>query len=333
MIYRNLGRTSVRVSSLCLGTMAFGRQADEPVAHAIMDRAVEGGITFFDTANVYNDGESERIVGRWLAQSRRRDEIFLATKFGNERANPVHGQGLSRRHVIAECDASLLRLQTDRIDLYQVHRMWPGTQIDELFRALDDLVRAGKILYIGTSKWAPPLIAEVVALCDRYGWTKPVTEQPPYNLLDRRVEDELLWTCNRYGIGVIPWAPIAAGVLSGKYGEGSFDDRSRFGDWNHRCTPEAVDAVELLRPLAEEKGVTLAELALAWVMNQPAVTAPIVGPRTVDQLVSSLKAVDIELTRDDYERIDSIFPPGSHLSDYWEGNVYSMLRRQLGIER
>ena len=199
-------------------------------------------------------------------------------------------------------------------------------------RTLDDLVRQGKILYTGCSKWAPAWTVEAIMLSDRHGWTKLVSEQPPYNLLDRRIENELIWTCRRHGIGIIPWAPIAAGVLSGKYSkDGPFPEKSRFKGFGSRLTPAAVEVADALKPLAEEKGCTLAELSLAWVMRQPGITAPITGPRTMAHLESSLKALDVEFTNDDRARIDRISPPGGHVADYWDCNVYKRLRAASGI--
>lgn len=313
--------------------MSFGSRADEEESRRILDAAVEAGINFIDTANIYGRGVSETIVGKWLQAGGHRDDIVLATKFSGAMARDrLNTGGCSRYHVMRACEDSLRRLRTDRIDLYQVHFMCPDAPLDELFRALDDLVTQGKVLYVGCSKWAPALIAEAVALCDRYGWVRLICEQPPYNLLDRRIEDELIWTCMRYGMGIIPWAPIGAGVLSGKYGrDGKFPEGSRFDKFGARCNPQAIEIADALKPLADEKGVTPAELCLAWVLRQPGITAPIFGPRTVGQVRSALKALDVEFSAADHERINQIAPPGSHVCNYWEGNVYARLRKAAGI--
>jgi aryl-alcohol dehydrogenase-like predicted oxidoreductase len=334
MQYRRFGRSDLQVSALALGCMAFGSRADETQSIRIIDRAIDAGINLIDTANIYSRGVSEAIVGKALAANGKRDEIVLASKFsGPMDRDRVNRSMCSRYHIMHECEASLARLKTDHLDLYQIHFLWPETDLYEVFSALDALVRQGKVRYIGCSKWAPALIAEAHALCERYGWAKLLCEQPPYNLLDRRIEDELIWTCQRYGMAIIPWAPIGAGVLAGKYSkDGPFPDGARFSEPGSRCTPEAIDRAEALKPLAQEKGVSLAEFSLAWVLNQSGITAPIIGPRTVEHLDSSLRALDVQLTDEDYRRVAQIAPPGSHVSNYWEGNVYAKLRASAGIK-
>ena len=333
MEYRLLGRSDLQVSALALGTMAFGASADEGESHRILDAAVEADINFIDTANIYTRGVSEEIVGRWMSARGNRDRIVLATKFAGvaDQGRPNRSM-CSRFHIMQECESSLRRLQTDHIDLYQIHFMWPDTDLYELFGTLDALVRQGKVRYIGCSKWAPALIAEAHALCDRHGWTKLLSEQPPYNLLDRSIEDELIWTCKRYGMGIIPWAPIGGGVLSGKYSvDGPFPENARFKSAEGRCNPEAIARADALKPLAEEKGVPLAEFALAWLLRQTGVTAPIIGPRTVAHVESALQALAVEITDEDCERINAIAPQGSTVADYWDGNVYARLRKSAGI--
>lgn len=314
--------------------MAFGDRADEKESIRIIEHAIDAGINLIDTANIYNNGSSEEIVGRALAKNGKRDSIVLASKFSGPMDKDAVNRGMcSRYHIIRECEDSLRRLRTDHLDLYQIHFMYPETDLYELFGALDTLVRQGKVRYIGTSKWAPVLIAEANALCERHGWTKLISEQPPYNLFDRRIEDELVWTCKRYGIAIIPWAPIGGGVLSGKYTKaGRFPTDGRFTEFNDRLNGATIDRVEALKPLAAEKGVTLAEFALAWVMNQTGITSPITGPRSVAQLESSLNAIDVEFTDEDYRRINEIAPPGSHIADYWECNVYARLRTSAGVK-
>jgi len=333
MEYRGLGRRGLKVSALTLGTMAFGGQADEDESCRIIDAALDAGINLIDTANVYGRGASEEITGRALKANGRRNDIVLATKFcGRMKEQDLNAQGASRYNIIEACEASLRRLQTDHIDLYQIHVMDLETPLEETFSALDALVRQGKVRYIGCSKWAPALIAEANALCKRYGWEALASEQPPYNLLDRRIEDELIWTCMRHGMAIIPWAPIGSGILSGKYSaDGAIPEGSRFSKIGGRCNLDAVERADALKPLAEAKGVTLAEFCLAWVLRQPGITSPITGPRTVEQLQSSLKALDVEFTEEDYKRINAIAPPGSHVSNYWDSNVYTRLRHAVGI--
>lgn len=334
MKYRRFGRSDLQVSALTLGCMNFGSRADEAESVRIIDRAIDAGINLIDTANIYSTGVSETIVGKALAANGKRDQIVLASKFsGIMDKNEVNRSMCSRYHIMKECEDSLRRLKTDRLDLYQIHFLWPETDLYELFGTLDTLVRQGKVRYIGCSKWAPALIAEAHALCERHGWARLLSEQPPYNVLDRRIDDELIWTCKRYGMAIIPWAPIGAGVLAGKYSkDGDFPSGARFGEFNKRLNAEAIDIANALEPLAAEKGVSLAEFSLAWVMNQTGITSPITGPRTVAQLESSLRSVDVDLTDEDFRRVSEIAPPGSYVTDYWEGNVYARLRESVGIK-
>lgn len=334
MEYRRFGRSDLQVSALTLGCMAFGASADEAESGRIIDRAIDAGINLIDTANIYERGASETIVGRALKANGKRDDIVLATKVSGVMDPDRPNRSMcSSYHVLRECEASLRRLQTDHIDLYQVHFLWPETDLYELFAALDALVRQGKVRYVGCSKWAPALIAEAQALCKEHGWARLLSEQPPYNLLDRRIEDELIWTCRRYGMAIIPWAPIGAGVLSGKYSRNQpFPEHSRFSEVGGRCGAEAIDRAEALRPLADEKGVALAQFCLAWVVRQSGITSPIIGPRSAEQLESSLRALDVELADEDFRRINEIAPQGSHVVDYWGGNVYAKLRASAGVK-
>jgi len=293
MEYRRLGRSSVEVSALCVGTMCFGNQTDETESIRIVHAAIDHGINFIDTANVYNKGVSETIVGKALAGDKR-DKVVLATKCTGRTGPGPNNEGSSRFHMMKQVEASLKRLDTDHIDLYQLHVMDLATPLEESMRTLDDLVRQGKVRYIGVSKWAPAWTVEALMLADRHGWTKIVTEQSPYNLLDRRVENELVWMCLHHGIGIIPWAPLATGILTGQYSKGvapPATSRVKTG-WfpEYRLNDRALEVVEALRPLAAEKGVMPAEFALAWVMRRPAVTAPILGFRALDHVASALRA-------------------------------------------
>jgi len=332
MEYRNLGRSGVKVSCLCLGCMNFGGRTGEEESLRIIHRAIDEGINFLDTSNSYSAGASETIVGKALADGGRRDKVVLATKVTTRMGEGVNDEGSSRHHIMRQVEGSLKRLQTDRIDLYQLHWMDFTTPIEETLRSLDDLVRAGKVLYIGCSKFAPAWLVEAIMTSQRFGWAQFVSEQPPYNLLDRRIENELIYTCQKFGVGIIPWAPIAAGILSGKYREDTpIAPGGRFREMNSRLTPAALERVAGLLPLAAEKGVELAALALAWVMRQPGITSPITGPRTLAHLTSSLKAVEVQLAPEDFARIDAVCPPGSCVSDYYDCNVFRRYRRASGF--
>jgi len=330
MEYRQFGRSSVKVSCLCLGCMNFGSRTSRDESVRIIHEAVEQGINFLDTANIYSQGLSEQIVGEALAEGGRRDGVFLATKCTSRMGKGPNSSGSNRYHIMQQCEASLQRLKTDHIDLYQMHQMDLDTALDETLRALDDLVRQGKVVYTGTSKYAPAVLVEALMLAEKYGWSKFLSEQPPYNLLDRRIEDELVWTCMRHGVGIIPWAPMATGILSGQYSRGASPPQAsraaHGGVPDVRLTREAVERTRRIAELAAEKGVTPAEYSLAWVLRRPGITAPIVGVRTMEHLHSALSAIDIRFGDDELARIDEIAPPGSYVSDYWEINVYRRLR-------
>lgn len=329
MEHRQLGRSGMRVSCLCLGTMNFGGRTDEETSIRIIHQALDGGINFIDTADVYGRGVSEEITGKAIEQSGKRDEIVLATKAVANMGDGPNDHGASRYHLMRACEDSLRRLKTDRIDLYQLHIVDLTTPLDEVLETLDVLVKQGKILYTGTSKWPPTLIMEALAISDRRGLPRFVSEQPPYQMLDRGVENELAWMCLRQGIGIIPWGPLAYGLLAGVYRKGqAVPEGHRFssaGPDHNRFTPAALDAVEEFLPLAEARGCTLAEFAHAWLRDRPGVTAPILGPRTEEHLASALKSVDITLTEEELAKVDEIVPPGTWVSDFYHGNVYGPL--------
>ncbi|MFD5068084.1 aldo/keto reductase [Streptomyces sp. NPDC058369] len=320
--YRDFGRTGVKVSPLCLGTMMFGARGnpDHDDSVRIIHHALDAGINFVDTADVYSAGESETIVGKALAGGRR-DNVVLATKFHGSLGTDPNEQGNSRRWIIREVENSLRRLGTDWIDLYQVHRPEPGTDFDETLGALSDLVHQGKIRYIGTSTFEPSAIVEGQWTAERRGRERVVAEQPPYSILARGVEREVLPTARRYGLGVLSWSPLAGGWLSGRYRKGAGQpDSSRAARQAERfdiASPEnaaKLDAAEALAQLADEAGLTLVQLALAFVLEHPAVTSAIIGPRTLEQLTSQLGADRVRLSRDVLDRIDKIVPPGTNLS-------------------
>jgi aryl-alcohol dehydrogenase-like predicted oxidoreductase len=322
MEMRELGATGVRVSPLCLGAMMFGAwgNPDHDESTRIIARALDAGINFIDTADVYSAGESEEIVGKALAGGRR-DRVVLATKAHGPMGDDVNERGNSRRWIIRECENSLRRLGTDYIDLYQIHRPEPATDIDETLGALTDLIRAGKICYAGSSTFPPSQIVEAQWTAERRGRERFVCEQPPYSILVRGVEAEVLPVCRRYRIGVIAWGPLASGWLSGGYRKNAQLPASRrAGRLPHRFdmrlpgNQAKLEAAEKLAQLAEEAGLSLIQLALAFVMNHPAVTSAIIGPRTMEHLESQLAADDVVLTGDVLDKIDEIVPPGTTLN-------------------
>ena len=321
MEYRTLGRTGVEVSPLCLGAMMFGAwgNPDHDESIRIVHRALDAGINFVDTADVYSQGESEEIVGKALQG--RRDQVVLATKFHGRMGEGPNRSGNSRRWIVQEVEASLRRLQTAWIDLYQVHRPEPGTDVDETLGALSDLVHQGKIRYLGSSTFPAHEIVEAQWVAERRGRERFVCEQPPYSLLVRGIEADVLPVCERYGMGVIPWSPLAGGWLSGKWRKGADTPEStraqripgRF-DMSRPENQAKLEAADALARLAEDAGLSLIHLALAFVIRHPAVTAAIVGPRTMEQLESQLGAVDVHLDDAILDRIDEIVPPGHNFS-------------------
>jgi aryl-alcohol dehydrogenase-like predicted oxidoreductase len=318
---RPLGRTGVEVSPLCLGTMMFGAwgNTDHEDSIRIIHRALDAGINFVDTADVYSRGESEEIVGEALAGGRR-DNVVLATKFHGSMGDDPNERGNSRRWIVREVENSLRRLRTDWIDLYQVHRPEPDMDIDETLGALTDLIHAGKIRYAGSSTFPASQIVEAQWAAERRGRERFVCEQPPYSVLVRGIEADVLPTCQRHGMGVIPWSPLAMGWLSGKYRlDGQVESRRaqmlpRRWDMSLPENQRKLEAVDALARLAEEAGITLIELALAFVLEHPAVTAPIIGPRTMEQLESQLGAANVKLDEEILDRIDEIVPPGTNVN-------------------
>ena len=318
MEYRLLGRTGVEVSPLCLGAMMFGAwgNPDHDESIRIIHRALGAGVNFVDTADVYSAGESEEIVGKALVG--RRDDVVLATKVHGRMGEGPNRSGNSRRWIMQEVDASLRRLGTDWIDLYQIHRPEDETDVDETLGALTDLVRAGKIRYFGSSTFPAWQIVEAQWTAQRRGRERFVCEQPPYSLLVRFAERDVLPVCERHGMGVIVWSPLAGGWLSGRYRAGAEPPPSSRAERIPRrfdlSLPEnqrKLEAADALARLAEEAGLTLVHLALAFVLNHPAVTSAIVGPRTMEHLESQLGAVDVELTGELLDRIDEIVAPGT----------------------
>ena len=322
MDYRTLGRTGVEVSPLCLGAMMFGAwgNPDHEDSIRIIHAALDAGINFVDTADVYSQGESEEIVGKALAG--RREDVVLATKFHGSMGEDPNRRGNSRRWIVKEVESSLKRLKTDWIDLYQVHRPEPDTDIEETLGALSDLVHQGKIRYLGSSTYPPSRVVEAQWAARERALERFVCEQPPYSLLVRGIEADLLGTARRHGMGVIPWSPLAGGWLSGRYGKGGdspADSRraqmlpSRY-DMSIPGNQAKLEAAQALGELAEEVGMPLIEMALAFVTTHPAVTAAIIGPRTMEQLEDQLPALERTLGADVLDRIDEIVAPGVNVN-------------------
>jgi aryl-alcohol dehydrogenase-like predicted oxidoreductase len=315
MEYTHLGRSGVVVSRLCLGTMNFGPRTSEDDSYRIMDRALEHGINFFDTANVYGwkvgEGVTEQIVGRWFAQGGgRREKVVIATKVFGKMGDWPNDSRLSARHILRACDESLRRLQTDRIDLYQMHHVDRETPWEEIWQAMQTLVAQGKVVYVGSSNFAGWHIARANEAARSRHFLGLVSEQCLYNLHERMSEFEVLPACQTYGLGVIPWSPLAGGLLGGVLQK--LDEGSRRADEDTRKEiEENRDKLESYEKLCAELGEQPADVALAWLLANPVVTGPIIGPRTIQQLDGSLRALELKLDEDAMKRLDEIFPgPG-----------------------
>jgi NDP-hexose C3-ketoreductase / dTDP-4-oxo-2-deoxy-alpha-D-pentos-2-ene 2,3-reductase len=310
MDYRFLGRTGLRVSPLCLGTMNFGWTTEQAESFSIMDRALEEGINFFDTANVYAGGETETIIGRWFAQENsRRDKVVLATKVFGGRDPWPNTSRLSARHIRAACEASLQRLQTDHIDLYQMHHIDRDTPWDEVWQAMELLVAQGKVIYVGSSNFAGWHLAQANEVARRRNFLGLVSEQSLYNLTERTVELEVLPAAEHYGLGILPWSPLAQGLLAGVLARPDGDRRS-----NESVTSKIEQLraqLERWEKLCAELGEQPADVAIAWLLANPRVTAPILGPRTLDQFAGNLRSLDVTLDTEVLAQLDEIFPgPG-----------------------
>jgi aryl-alcohol dehydrogenase-like predicted oxidoreductase len=317
---RTLGTTGVKVSPLCLGAMMFGAwgETDHDESIRIIHAALDAGVNFIDTADVYSGGESEEIVGKALRD--RRDDVILATKVHGSMGRDPNERGNTRRWIVREVENSLRRLQTDWIDLYQIHRPEPDTDVDETLGALTDLVRAGKVRYVGSSTFPASQIVEAQWVAERRGRERFVCEQPPYSMLVRGIEFDVLPTCMRHGMGVIPWSPLAGGWLSGRYRKDDHPESRRAQmiprryDMSIPGNQRKLEAADALAELAEDGGMTLIHMALAFVIEHPAVTAAIIGPRTMEHLESQLGAAGVELSDDVLDKIDEIVPPGVDLN-------------------
>ena len=344
MQHRNLGRTGLKVSPLCLGAMMFGEwgNPDHDDSISIIHAALDAGINFIDTADVYSQGESEEIVGR--AIKGRRDDVVLATKCHGAMGTDPNRAGNSRRWIMSACEESLRRLGTDHIDLYQIHRYDPSVDLDETLGALSDLVHQGKVRYIGSSTFQPSKIVEAQWVAERHHLQRFVCEQPPYSMLVRGVESEVLPTCEQYGMGVIPWSPLAGGWLSGRWRKGAEDLTSRRAarvparyDLSKPENQAKLEAADALAELADESGMSLIHLALAFVLNHPAVTSAIIGPRTAEHLEGQLGSTDVVLDAAILDRIDEIVPPGQNFdwsdAGYVPPSIASAWRRRRARHR
>jgi aryl-alcohol dehydrogenase-like predicted oxidoreductase len=316
MQYTHLGRSGAMVSRLCLGTMNFGPQTSEADSHDIMDRALDAGLNFFDTANVYGwklgEGVTEQIIGSWFAKGgERRDKTLIATKVYGRMSDWPNGQKLSALNIMRECEASLRRLRTDHIDLYQMHHVDRETPWEEIWQAMETLVRQGKVIYVGSSNFAGWHIAQANEAARARHFMGLVSEQSHYNLARRSVELEVLPACRGYGLGVIPWSPLFGGVLGGVLRKQASEGRRASEQVLQRL--EAIrDQVQAYEDFCAELGHDPSEVGLAWLLHQPGVTAPIIGPRTAEQLASNLRALDISLGAAELQRLDEIFPgPGA----------------------
>jgi aryl-alcohol dehydrogenase-like predicted oxidoreductase len=311
MRYRTLGRTGIQVSPYCLGAMMFGAigNPDHDDSIRIIHKALDAGINFVDTADIYSRGESEEIVGKALKG--RRDNVVLATKVNGAMGDDPNERGISRRWIIAEAENSLRRLQTDYIDLYQIHRPDPTVDIEETLSALTDLIRSGKVRAIGSSTMPASDMVEAQWVSERRGLERFRTEQPTYSILSRGIEREVLPVAERYGMGTLVWSPLAQGMLTGRIRKGAQTDLRRAAYFKHLSDERRLDAVEQIIPLAEKAGLPMTHLAMAFAIAHPGVTSAIIGPRTMEQLDDLLASVDVSLSDEILDRIDEIVPPGT----------------------
>lgn len=331
MEYRLLGRTGVKVSSLCLGTANFADPTPEDESIRIINRALEAGINFIDTGNNYAKGESERIIGKAFAENKQRQRILLATKVHYPVGSGPNDQGNSRLHIIKACEDSLRRLKTDYIDFYLIHRPSAHISVDETLSALEDLVRKGNVRYIGCSTHPAWQVMEAIMVSELKGYVRYVLEQPPYNLLDRRIENELIPLCQAYRLGIVVWSPMAMGILAGRYTSARDfpkDSRAalRGGIYAGRITKKAIEAGDQFISLANEVGILPTQLAILWVKDQKGITAPLIGPRTVQQLEELLPVAEMQLDESVRANCDKIVPPGSAVANFCNSALWMKMR-------
>jgi len=322
MHYRPFGRTGLKVSSLVLGTDNLANPTPQVESLAILDAAVAGGINLIDTSNSYAGGEAERLIGKWLGTRARRDDVLVATKVFYPTGTGVNDRGLTRHHILRACEDSLRRLNTDYIDLYQTHRLDPDTPLEETLHALDTLVRDGKVRYIGTSTTPAWQVVEGVRTSERHNLVRFASEQSPYNLLERRIENELVPACQKHGVALLTWSPMAMGMLAGRYAAADqppVDSRAalRGGIYAERVTARGVEVGLQFAALARAAGHDPAQLAYLWVKDQPGVTAPIIGPRSMAQLQQALPVADMQLTDEMRQACDALAAPGSVVASFF----------------
>jgi len=331
MEYRILGKTGIKVSSLCLGTVNFADPTSEQESIAIVHSAVNAGINLIDTSNSYAAGESESFIGRALALNKKRDSILLATKVFYPTGPGPNDRDNSRLHILKACEDSLRRLQTDHIDIYQIHRPSTFVPIEETLGALTDLVRQGKVRYVGCSTYPAWKVMEALKISEQNGFVKYILEQSPYNLLDRRIENELVPLCKEYGLGILAWAPLAQGVLAGRYSSAKdYPEGSRAalrgGIYAERITERGIEIGNRFINLAKEAGMTPSQLAILWVKDQDGITAPLIGPRTLQQLEDLLPVADKSLDDSLREACDKLVPPGSAAANFFNSAAWMKMR-------
>lgn len=326
MEYRRLGRSGLQISSLVLGTMNFGNPTEKEEAFRIIDAAIDAGINLFDCADIYAQGASERILGEAFKRNEKRKDVLITSKVFNRMGSGPNDQGNSKHHILNACEQSLKRLQTDYIDIYFLHRSDFNVPQEESLAALDLLVKQGKVRHIACSTHPPWKTVEALWLADKHNYPKFVCETPPYNLLDRRIENEIVPMCRAYDLGIISWAPLAHGVLAGRYTNASkLPDGSR-GTlrkvYRDRITQKGVEVGRKFAKRAEEKGCSAAQLAVAWTLHQPGITAAILGPRNIEQFESLLPAVEVVLNEDDLQFCDTLVAPGTHVTSYFNTSLW-----------
>lgn len=331
MEYRTLGRTGVKVAPLCLGTDNFANPTPEAESIKMINRALDAGINLIDTSNSYAKGESERIIGRTLANNKRRYDVLIATKAHYPTGPGPNDRGNSRLHLLKACEDSLRRLQTDYIDLYQLHRPDFDIPVDETLGVLTDLVRQGKVRYIGSSTAPAWKVMESLMVSELKGYTRFVSEQSPYNLLDRRIENELIPMCQAHGLGLLAWSPLAMGMLAGRYSDADqppTDSRAslRGGIYAERVSARGVEVGQQWVKIAQELNMSAAQLAVLWVKDQPGITAPLIGPRTLVQLEHFLPVLELHLDEASRSAADALVPPGSAVANFHNSAPWMKMR-------
>ena len=321
MQYRRLGRSGLKISELVLGTMNFGHQTDKTESFKIIDAAIDAGINLLDCADAYAEGRSERVIGEALTANGKRKDVFITSKVFLPVGDRPNDRGNSRHHIVEGCENSLRSLKTDYIDIYFLHRTDFSVPQEETLAAMDLLVRQGKVRHIGCSTHPPWRTVEAMWIADKHHYPKFVCEQPPYNLLDRRIETEIVPMCRAYDLGIISWSPLAQGVLAGRYQDAAnlpADSRGAFKPiYAERITPQGIEVAQQLTARARHKGCTLSQLALAWILHQPGITGAIIGPRTEDHFNDLLPATGVHLDPSDLEFCDALVPPGMNVSDHF----------------